>query len=187
MPRHPIPFAAPDMSALARSLRAQLASRPAPPTHVEMLNMLARAAGHRNFRHFRARSGDRPPDDRASPASPVSGAAPARTDSAAVLRAARHFDPQGRLRSWPAHRSVQDLCLWAIWSRIPSGRAFDERQISAVVAPLHLFGDPAIIRRTMCHIGLMTRSIDGRDYRRIERPPSPDGAALIRHLHRGGP
>lgn len=32
----------------------------------------------------------------------------------------------------------------------------------------------------------MTRTLDGRDYRRIERAPSPDGAALIRHLRRNG-
>ncbi|AWN48539.1 hypothetical protein DK419_21085 [Methylobacterium terrae] len=185
MPRDPIPFATHDVSALAKSLRAQWATRtalPAPtsghvPSHVEMLNMLARAAGHRNFQHFRARGGHREPAD---PPAPV------RADPASVLRAAGYFDPQGRLRSWPAQRSIQDLCLWALWAKIPAGRAFDERRISALLTALHLFGDPAILRRTMCHIGLMTRAIDGRDYRRIERPPSPEGAALIRHLRRNG-
>lgn len=125
MPRDPIPFATGDVSALAKSLRAQWTARMAPPgqmpSHVEMLNMLARAAGHRNFQHFRARANHRPPEDRP---------APAEANSAAVLRAARHFDPQGRLQRWPAQRSIQDLCLWAVWSRIPAGRSFDERQIT---------------------------------------------------------
>ncbi len=139
--------------------------------------MLARATGHRNFQHFRARGGHLPPED-PSPHVP--------TDPVSVLRAARYFDPQGRLRTWPARRSIQDLCLWVLWSKIPARRSFDERQVSTLLTALHLFGDPAILRRTMCHIGLMTRSHDGRDYRRIERAPSPDGAALIRHLRRNG-
>ncbi|MEE8630542.1 MULTISPECIES: DUF2087 domain-containing protein [Methylobacterium] len=173
MPRDPIPFATRDVSALAKSLRAQWALRASPPSHVEMLNMLARAAGHRNFQHFRARGDQRPP----GPPEPA-----AEADPSAVLRAARHFDPEGRLRSWPAHRSIQDLCLWAVWARIPAGCRFDEREVSARLTALHLFGDPAILRRTMCHIGLMTRTPDGREYRRIERSPSPEGAALIRRL-----
>ncbi|MFH6781827.1 MULTISPECIES: DUF2087 domain-containing protein [Methylobacterium] len=185
MPRDPIPFATHDVSALAKSLRAQWAARTRPasqgpsrvPSHVEMLNMLARAAGHRNFQHFRALGDPRPPEDRS---------APAQADPEIVQRAARYFDAQGRLRSWPARRSIQDLCLWGPWSKIPAQRSFDERQISTLLTALHLFGDPAIIRRTMCHVGLMTRGIDGRDYRRIERAPSPEGAALIRQLRRNG-
>ncbi|KMO43244.1 hypothetical protein VQ03_08700 [Methylobacterium tarhaniae] len=189
VPREPLPFATGDVSALAKSLRSQWASRAAPPgpggghvpSHLEMLNMLARAAGHRNFQHLRARlaSGPRVGQAAQDP--------PAQAGPAIVLRAARYFDPQGRLGRWPAQRSIQDLCLWAIWSRIPPRRSFDEREISAVLARLHLFGDPAILRRTMCHTGLMTRSQDGRDYRRIERAPSPDGAALIRHLRERAP
>jgi hypothetical protein len=40
---------------------------------------------------------------------------------------------------------------------------FDERGISALLGTLHLFGDPAILRRTMCQLGLMSRTTDGRD------------------------
>ncbi len=142
MPRDPIPFATGDVSALAKSLRAQWASRASPPSHVEMLNMLARAAGHRNFQQFRARGDRRPP---ALPQPPVDADTEADTGAVtgAVLRAARFFDPEGRLRRWPAQRSIQDLCLWAIWARIPAGRRFDEREVSALLATLHLFGDPA--------------------------------------------
>ena len=44
MPRTFLPYSVDDISALARSLREQLAARTEPPGHVEMLNMLARAA-----------------------------------------------------------------------------------------------------------------------------------------------
>lgn len=172
MPRELIAFSTDDISALAKSLRAQLTQRPTLPGHVEMLNMLARATGHRNFQHFRAnRAGD-------APVAPL----PAQDNGATVTRAARYFDAQGRLKSWPARTSLQNLCLWALWSRIPRGQTFDERAISTFLSALHLFGDHAILRRTMCELGMMTRSADGRDYRRVERAPTSEGAALIRRL-----
>ena len=51
MPREAIPFATPDLSAFARSLAHLLAERgeTRPPSHVEWLNLIARAAGHRNL------------------------------------------------------------------------------------------------------------------------------------------
>lgn len=54
MPKLHVPFATADMSALARSLREQLGKLDHAPSHVEMLNMLARASGHANFQHLRA-------------------------------------------------------------------------------------------------------------------------------------
>ena len=171
MPRQIVPFVSTDMSALAKSLRAQLASRSTPPSHVEMLNMLARAVGHRNFQQLRAR-----------PASPVVAAPRVQPDDAAVSRARRYFDGQGRLQSWPARTSIQNLCLWVLWSQIPRGAVFDEPAINNRLRALHLFGDHAIIRRTMCALGLLARSADGREYRRVERPPTSEGAALIRAL-----
>ncbi len=176
MPRELIPFSTDDVSALAKSLRAQLTSRATPPSHVEMLNMLARATGHRNFQHWRAGASAR------GPLEPKAPDAPSPADHATVLRAARYFDGEGRLRSWPARTSLQNLCLWVVWSKIPPGQLFSEREISARLGSLHLFGDHAILRRTMCELGLLTRTVDGRDYRRIEQRPTPGGAALIRHL-----
>jgi hypothetical protein len=178
MPRDLIPFSTDDVSALAKSLRGQLASREAPPSHVEMLNMLARAAGHRNFQHFRAQAGAR---DRIERTVSAAGAADA-VDHALVLRALRYFDDEGRFASWPARTNLQNLCLWAVWARIPAERTFDEREINAVLRSLHRFGDQAILRRTLCVRGLVTRTADGRIYRRIEQAPPPEALALIRHL-----
>jgi hypothetical protein len=176
VPRDLIPFATPDMSSLAKSLRAQLAGRKVVPSHVEMLNMLARASGHRNFQHLRARR----TDERAA-------ASAGSVDGGAVARAGGFFDAEGRLTSWPAKTSVQALCLWALWSRLPSERVMTEGEANAEINALHLFGDHAIIRRTLCQMGLLSRTIDGREYRRVERPPTPEAAALIRRLPRPAP
>ena len=53
-----VPLATPDLSALAKTLKSFLDERHAaqkpPPTHVELLNLLARAAGLRNFATLKA-------------------------------------------------------------------------------------------------------------------------------------
>jgi hypothetical protein len=177
MSRDLIPFAAADISALAKSLRGQLAERAQPPGHVEMLNMLARAAGARNFQHYRAQAAAQ--ERLAAPP-----AAPEPMDHARIEAAARCFDGEGRMTRWPSKPSVQALCLWAIWAAVPPGRAFTEAGINAVIQARHLFGDHALLRREMFNQGLVSRTPDCRDYRRIERPPPPEALALIRRVAR---
>ena len=48
------PLHAADISSFARSLASQLADEAHPPGHQKLLNMLARAAGHRNLQSLRA-------------------------------------------------------------------------------------------------------------------------------------
>ena len=58
MPTEPLPVAIPDLSSFARSLSQALAARqaerPDTPGHVETLNLVARALGHRNVQSLRA-------------------------------------------------------------------------------------------------------------------------------------
>lgn len=176
MPKENIPFATADVSALAKSLRAQLSARDAPPSHVEMLNMLARAAGHRNFQQFRAQAASR-----AAPAPPPVEAEPG-PDFAVVEATLRHFDEQGRLVRWPARRRQQVLCLWALWARLPAGGVFAERELNALLVERHLFGDHALLRRDLFDMGLLSRTPDGREYRRVERQPPGEAKILIRRL-----
>src|SRR5688572_21927897 len=59
MPRSSVPLHADDISSFAKALSRQLSDAhgrtPRPPGHVELLNMLARAAGFRNFQSLRVR------------------------------------------------------------------------------------------------------------------------------------
>jgi hypothetical protein len=169
--RQIIPFAAADISALAKSLRGQLLARESPPSHVEMLNMLARASGHRNFQHLRAGAADR-----------AAEAPQQASDPAAVTRAAACFDAQGRLARWPGKLSQQGLCVWVLWAQLPARRVLTEPQVNALIEARHLFGDYALLRRCLCDRGLFARTVDGREYRRIEREPPPEAAALIRRV-----
>ena len=56
MSRLTLAFEAPDISALARTLHQGIAALDRPPGHVELLNLLARGAGYRNFRVERIQS-----------------------------------------------------------------------------------------------------------------------------------
>lgn len=171
MTRIPFSYQVADISALARKIETALKTDPS-PGHLELLNILARGAGFRNFQHFRA--------------SAVAGTKVVEpgpmVDQTRVTAALRFFDDQGRMRSWPSKTNLRQLCLWGIWSRLPKGQVMSERAFSAALAPLHLFGDPPIIRRTLWEMKLIHRSADGRDYQRVEQAPPPDALALIRGM-----
>lgn len=176
MSRTPLPFHAVDISALARSLKGELARTDHHPGHVELLNMLARAAGCRNFQHFRAQAAAR--DALAQPAAlpqpPV--------DFVKLRRVTRHFNPAGILVRWPGKHSERQLCLWVMWSRLPAREIMGEKQVNAVLNSRHAFGDHALLRRELVDGGWLVRTPDGREYRRVERKPPADAVALIGQL-----
>ena len=173
MTRSVFPFYASDISALARSLHSQLAGRVEMPGHVEMLNMLARAVGSRNFQHFRAQL---VAEKRLLSARDV--AAP--VDYVELQRLARYFDANGRLVRWPTKFSHQEPCLWVLWSKIHARKSFSEREMNDLLLANHKFEDPALLRRELKERRMVTRTLDGREYRRLERKPPPAALALIR-------
>ena len=185
MTRIPVTLAVDDISAFAKALRRQIEASTSVPSHVELLNMLARSAGHRNFQHLRA-------SGRAAPAGPSSSSDPgpppaeAEPDLARVERVLGHFDAAGQLLRWPARRSHQELALWALWSAFPADISLDDATVKRFLAARHAFGDHALLRRELVDMKLLARTIDGRDYRRIERRPPPDALALIGRLAAGG-
>lgn len=179
MSRTLIAFHAADMSAMARALRKQLALREDLPSHLELLNMLARAAGHRNFQDIRAAAPIAPPEaheafgaaapDEHRTANPDREEARARLKDQ-VTRLLRCFDEQGRLLRWPSRRTDQINALWILWSHIPAHIDLTEREVNERLKSLNAFEDHAILRRELCGLGLMRRTPDGRVYRRIEQP-----------------
>jgi len=183
MSRTLLPFAVADIAALARSLRGQLLEKDATPSHLSLLHMLARAAGFRNFQHFRSEilPAVMQPDVPA-PVAPVSPA----LDERGLNRLARYFDAAGRLTRWPSKYGHRMPCLWVLWAALPPKQVFDEAGISQWLNARHLFGDSALLRRELCDQGLVARTRDGREYHRLEQKPSPEGLALIRRLHGAG-
>jgi hypothetical protein len=160
---------------MARSLRAQLTTCDNLPGHVEILNMLARSTGYRNFQHFRSQFTAKVGLDRTRPV-------PAPVDYVQVRRVIRYFDESGRLIHWPGKFSHREPCLWVLWSRLPARQRLTEPEVNQLLQSSHLFGDPALLRRSLHDYGLVTRTPDCREYRRVERQPSPEALALIRSL-----
>lgn len=172
-------FEVPDMSALARGLKRELDLREDKPGHVEILNMLARAAGFRNYQHWRA--------SRAAQQRLTAPAAPAvAVDHARVEMALRCFDEAGVLSRWPARTNLQQLCLWGLWSRVPARRALTEKEVNEVLKAGHGFGDHALLRREMVNRRLLQRTADCKVYHRVEQTPPGDALALLRGLRRDG-
>jgi hypothetical protein len=173
MPRTPIVLAVDDISVVARFLVREIARLGRSPRHVEMLNFLARATGFRNYQHLKARNAKGPDAANAPANDPLSDR---------IENALRCFDARGTLTRWPARAGCQALCLRALWARLPKGQSLDERQISERLTQLHTFGDPAMLRRELIGAGLFTRTLDCRDYRRVELPPPPEAGAIIQAL-----
>lgn len=177
MSRVLLPFHSDDISALARSLKEQLADCGHLPSHVELLNMLARTIGYRNFQHFRAQLAA---DEKLQGVQPAPEPAP--VDYKRINRLLRLFDEDERLTRWPPKRSQQELCLWVIWSKLPPRQVLTEKEINQRLNDLHLFGDHPLLRRWLCDYGMMNRTRDGSEYRRVERRPPPEAVELLRSL-----
>ncbi len=169
-----IPLQVEDLSQFSKSLRAQLLALAEPPGHAELLNLLSRAAGFRNYQHLRA----------VSTVAPEASPAP---DLAKVEKVSRYFDPQGRMVSWPSKFAHQELGFWVFWSRVPASAVFSEREISAMLKDWHLFGDHALIRRGMVDGRLLSRTQDGREYRRVERQPPAELRPLLERIAASSP
>jgi hypothetical protein len=173
---------------MARSLRGQLSACDSTPGHVELLNMLARSSGYRNFQHFRAQAESQARFEVPAPQTPDGDSAEtpnvvANVDSAKVQRISRYFNLEEQLIRWPGKYSHREPCLWVLWSRFPARQDMTEKQVNELLASSHLFEDHALLRREMFDRGMLSRTPDGRVYRRIEREPSPEGQALIRRLN----
>jgi hypothetical protein len=171
MTRESVPLLAPDLSppdvsllarALGRSLKARHEAGEAPPGHVELLNLLARAAGHRNVQSLRALSRPLPrpapsPEDRDAP--------PPLTPNA--RKALTQFDAQGRLVRWPHKFSVQRLAMWALWTHFEMRRVYTEREVNEILKAWHTYGDHVTLRRELINHRLLTRKSDCSEYRKL--------------------
>lgn len=182
MPRESLPLVVDDLSAFAKSLRAQLLKheQPQPPGHQTLLNMLARAAGHRNLQTLKAR-----------PAAPSPAAATVASPQAADLtetarRTLHQFDTQGRLLRLPAKRSLQAMALWGLWMRFDAKRPYRESEVNEILNAWHCFGDHCTLRRDLVTQGFLARTADSAVYTKLPARPDAEAAALMRALRQLG-
>jgi hypothetical protein len=189
LPSHALtPLVTPDLSAFAKSLRTQLAERldtgQGLPGHVEMLNLLARAAGHRNVQALQAAARRTPPPPAATAvAMPWHGPRDASLSTSAD-RALRLFDGQARLARWPQKRAEQVLALWGLWLAFDGKRRYNEREVNEILNAHHAFGDHCLLRRELVEARLLARTPGGEQYRKVAARPDDDTAAFLRAVRR---
>jgi hypothetical protein len=190
MPSSALPLAVPDVSAFARSLGRSLHERHRdrlePPSHVELLNLIARAAGHRNFQALRAApppllEPPGPDEGHDEALEPPDGGddAPAVPLSDNARKALGHFDRHGRLMRWPVKFSVQKLVMWVLWTRFDAKRSYTEGEVNAVLKRANLFFDHVTLRRELINHRLMSRQSDCTDYRKLPARPDDETRALL--------
>lgn len=174
-------YEAPDLSALARVLKREIDARAEKPGHVEILNILAKAAGFRNYQHLKA---SRAAEERlANPGLPEPEPA---VDYRRVELAARCFAGTDILVRWPGKLSLQRLAVWVMWSFIPAGGEMPEMTVNEILKGHNGFNDHVLLRRELVNMGLVTRTRDCRLYRRVEQKPPPDARELIRLVTAAG-
>ncbi len=183
--RPALPLQLADLSGFARALGRSLAERhtrkPTPPGHLELLNLIARAAGHRNLQALQAAALSAPavPAPAAQPA-PESAPAPASPPlSANARKTLQQFDEQGRLLRWPTKFTVQRLAMWVLWTRFEAKRSYTEREVNAILRQANAFGDHVTLRRELIDHRLMTRKSDCTDYRKVAARPDDEARALL--------
>jgi hypothetical protein len=167
----------PDVSAFARALGQALHQRhvdkPKPPGQVELLNLIARAQGQRNWQALR----------QAVRAAPSVAPPPPEPETVALSdnarKALQQFDKQGRLMRWPAKFSVQKLVMWVLWTRFDAKRIYTESEVNAVLKAANLFFDHVTLRRELINHRLMSRKSDCTDYRKLPARPDDETRALL--------
>jgi len=166
MSRSQIPLVIEDISAFATQLRKTWPSDP--PGQAASLALIAKAAGYRNHQHLKATAPEDP--------------APDPFAAKRVKDALRVFSDQGLMTRWPQKTSLQRLCLFWFWSRLPGRVDLSEKDVNAILQAGETFGDHVLLRRSLIDHKLVKRSTDGRIYRKIEQRPTPEERQFIRTL-----
>lgn len=175
MSKTPMPLHVGDISVFARNLRRQMDGLDHSPSHVEMLNLLAKANGFRNFQHLKAQA---EPVLVTEPDKP----APTEQDLKRIKQLVRHFDANGMLIRWPKKFTIRMLSLWVMWSRIPARTPHSEPELNDLLEAQHHFEDHALLRRELVDRGFLERTADGSRYTRIEQQPPVEVIEMFQQL-----
>ena len=202
MSRLPLSPVVPDASLFAKSLRQSLKTRHAagspPPGHVELLNLAARALGHRNLQSLRtAARGSAAPFPSAPLPDPTRPGAslpdaplapedrpPPLTPSANARKALRQFGSRSRLQRRPTKYSVQKLAMWVLWTLFDGRRVYTEREVNEVLKAVNCFDDHATLRRELINHQLLSRKPDCSEYRKLAARPDDETRALLQAWRR---
>jgi hypothetical protein len=182
MPKALIPLHIADLSDFTKQLRAALLARTTnePISHLTLMNVVAKAAGHRNVQVLRAQTALFVPTPQLAPAAADIKAK--LKQEQLVERTLRVFDERARMTRWPTARPTQRLCTWFMWSRFERARVYTEKEVNAVLKEFDAYQGYVVMRRELINDGLFTRERDGSKYQRVEQRPPEEALRVIRAL-----
>jgi hypothetical protein len=176
-----LPLSIGDVSSFAKNLKNYLNERHAEghpiPSHLELLNLLARAAGLRNYQTLRATAIVNVPNPEPVP---VNSAALSPTARKTLMQ----FDDAGRLVRLPNKLSVQQMAMWWMWTYFAPRRKYTEKEVNQVLNAHHTFGDQATLRRELVNMKLLGRKSDCSEYWKEPVRPSADVQEFLRAMRR---
>ena len=195
MTRLLVPLSTPDIAAFSKTLKNFLderhASGKSPPSHVELLNLLARAAGTRNFATLKKAAQTVPcvVRNKLNEVTLVEGAPTEVVNlspmSATVRKALLQFDASSRLVRLPNKLSVQQMTMWALWTKFAANRKYTEKEVNAITNGFHIFGDQATLRRELINMKLLGRKSDCSEYWKEPHRPTEEVQDFLRAWRAG--
>lgn len=76
----------------------------------------------------------------------------------------RFFDEEGKLKLWPAKKTVQEQVYAHLAQKFTLGRDYTEHEVNAILAASHTFGDLFLLRRGLIESGWLMRERNGSRY-----------------------
>jgi len=167
MARQSTSLVVPDLSSFTRSLARSLSSHRVVLGHVELQNLIARAAGYPNLQALKA-----------APSAVTKRTAPAPL-SANARRALSQFDARGRLLRWPTKFTLQRMAMWPLWTLFDAKRIYTEREVNAILRAFNDFGDHVTLRRELINHKLLARKADCSEYWKVSARPDEEIRSLL--------
>jgi len=105
--------------------------------------------------------------------------------SATVRKALFQFDDAGRLVRLPNKLSVQQMTMWALWTKFEANQKYTEKEVNAIVNGFHTFGDQATLRRELVNMKLLGRKSDCSEYWKEPHRPNDEVQDFLRAWRAG--
>ena len=82
----------------------------------------------------------------------------------------RFLNEDGQVTVWPKKHADKLAVLEYITEKFAITTVYTEKEINDIIKKWHTFQDWPLLRRGMIDAGMMTRDIEGHEYRRIKKP-----------------
>jgi hypothetical protein len=105
--------------------------------------------------------------------------------SATVRKALFQFDDAGRLVRLPNKLSVQQMTMWALWTKFEANQKYTEKEVNAIINGFHTFGDQATLRRELVNMKLLGRKSDCSEYWKEPHRPNDEVQDFLRAWRAG--